>query len=483
MKKMKRIIAVTLSLIILMMPFGVSAQSLETKGEVSAHYIKTIIDTIAEDYRFNADKTKMYEAVLDYVMNEHPELLEGSIEAVTGTLDDYSDYFYRDELVQFVNSVENAYVGIGVTVEKVEEGIRVTEVNEIGGAFQAGMQIGDIIFEANGQNIKDLSLDEATDLIRGEEGTSINLRVHRGENDISFDIVRKRLYVETVAYTVEEGGVGYIYIVEFATSTPDSLKKALEDLEGQGIKKFIVDVRDNPGGTLNSAIGVLELFVPKGKVLTKIEYNDERYSRTIKSGADFRKAPDRDIIVLINENSASASELFSGAMQNLKLAKVVGDYSFGKGSMQEFMGLISPRDFSLGDIKLSVAEFTKPDGSKINGIGIEPDVKVNNYTEFYEDSAFTPMEMKKRYTVGDVDKDVYAIEERLAALGYYVGEVDEVFDEFTEAATAKFQEDLGLHPYGVMDFTTQQSVKNQIAKTEVLVDKQLETAYNMLIKE
>ncbi len=483
MKKIKKIVAIALSLLMLIMPFSVSAEMLNSDGEVAAFYIKAIIEKIAEDYRFEADKTKMYEAVLDYVYEEHPELLEGSIQSVTDTLDIHSEYFAQDELVDFVNSVESAYVGIGVTVEKVEEGLRVTEVNENGGAFEAGIKVNDIIFEVNGQNIKGFSLDEATSLIRGEEGTSANLRLHRGEEDILVVVTRKMIYVETVAYSAEEGGVGYIYIAEFAPSTPYSVKKALDDLEGQGIKKFMIDVRDNPGGTLRSAVEVLELFVPKGKTLTKIMYNNERRNEEIKSEATFRKAPKREIIVLINENSASAAELFSGAMQNLKLAKVLGVESYGKGSMQEFMGLNSPRDFKLGDIKLSVAEFTKPDGGKINGIGITPDIRVKNYTDFYKDSDFTPLESKQRYKVGDVDTDVYAIEERLSALGYNVGKVDEVFDEFTEAATAKFQENLGLFSYGVMDFTTQQAVKNEIAKTEVLVDKQLETAYKMLLEE
>lgn len=483
MKRMKKIIAILLSLIMLVMPFSVSAETLNTDGEISAHYIKAIIDKIAEDYRFEADKTKMYEAVLDYVMNEHPDLLEGSIQAVTDTLDDYSDYMTAEELKSFLMGVENVYVGIGVTIEKVDEGIKVTEVNENGGAFESGIQVNDIIFEVNGQNIKDFTLDESRVLIIGDEGTSVDLKVHRGENDILFSVVRKKIYVDTVTYSAEEGGVGYIYISEFASSTPMLVEKALEDLEGQGIKKFMIDVRDNPGGTLGSAIGVLELFVPKGKTLTKIIYNNERRNIEIKSEADFKKAPNREIIILVNENSASAAELFSGAMQNLKLAKVLGVTSYGKGSMQEFMGLISPKDYDLGDIKLSVAEFTKPDGGKINGCGIKPDIKVKNYTELLKNSDFTPLESKKRYTIGDVDKDVYAIEERLTALGYYVGEVDEVFDEFTKAATAKFQENLGLHPYGVMDFTTQQAVENEISKTEVLIDKQLETAYDMLLEE
>ena len=480
MKRLKKITATLLVFVLSLCSLCVSA---ETPGETASRYILGIIDIIEEEYKFEADKTKMYEAVLDYVMNQNPELLEGSIQAVTDTLDIHSDYMTAEELSEFMMGVENVYVGIGVTIEVVEEGIRVTEVNEKGGAFDAGIKVDDIIFEVNGQNIKGMTLEDARALIIGDEGTSVNLKIHRGENDLLFSVVRKMIFVDTVLYTQEEGGVGYIYISEFSTSTPSLVENALKDLEGQGIKKFMIDVRDNPGGTLGSARKVLSLFVPKDKVLSKIKYNNEKFNYDLKSKATFRKAPNRDIVILINENSASAAELFAGAMQNLKLAKVVGQTSYGKGSVQEFLGLRSHENATLGDIKLSVAEFTLPDGGKINGYGIEPDVRVKNYTEFYTNDDFTALESKDKYKIGSTGTDVLAIEERLAVLGYNTGVVDETFDEQTHKATKQFQRDVGLYSYGVMDFTTQQALENEIVKVEYLVDKQLEKAYEMLLKE
>lgn len=481
MKKRRKLLAAVLAAGMLLVPH--SALAAETPGETSARYIKAIINKIAEDYRFDADKDEMYEAVLDYVMNMDPTLLEGSIKAVTDTLDDYSEYFTAEELQTFYNYVDQAYVGIGVTIQQTEEGIKVIEVNPDGGAFDAGVQLDDIIIEVEGQNIVGLGSDEASEMIRGEEGTYVNIKVRRGETEIPLTIERRRILTETVGYTVEKGGVGYIYISSFSDSTPESVEKALQDLERQGVKKLIIDVRDNPGGELGSVIEILEMFVPKNLVLTKIEYNDARYNGVFISNAEFRRTPDRDIVVLTNENSASASELFAGAMQYHNIAEVVGMRTFGKGSMQEFMGLINPRGFHLGDIKLTVAEFTKPDGSKINGVGITPDVRVKNTYVPYDASGLTPMTLNARYTIGDEASDVLAIEERLEALSYYTGKVDGIFDTFTAAATEQFQAEEGLYAYGVMDYTTQNALKEAIEEAEVEIDNQFDTAYEMLLKE
>ena len=175
--------------------------------------------------------------------------------------------------------------------------------------------------------------------------------------------------------------------------------------------------------------------------------------------------------------------MFAGCLQNLRIAKVVGTETFGKGSMQEFMGLISPHGMSLGDIKLSVGEFTKPDGGKINGVGIAPDVRVKNAVEPYDASVLTPMTINDRYSVGDECPDVLAIEERLEVLGYYTGKVDGVFDSYTKRATEQFQEKVGLFVYGVMDYTTQNALNNAIAEAEVEIDRQFEKAHQMLLKE
>lgn len=484
MKKMKRIIALMATVFFLLSSQAtIFADNESMAGKTAAYYIQAVIDRLEKDYRFGADKEAMYQAVLNYVMNENPQLLEGAIDVAVDTLDKHSDYMTRAELEAFINGVEQVYVGIGVTIVQVPEGVAVTEVNPDGGAFDAGILAGDVIVAVEGQRISGMDVSAVSEMVRGDAGTTVNLLVRRGGVEQSISVVCRRIFTETVAYTIDENKIGYIVISTFSSSTPESLKLALTDLKNHGVKKLLIDVRNNPGGELESVTKVLSLFVPKGKVLTNIQYNNEALNRVIKSEATFSKRPDREIVILANKESASAAELFSGAMQNLGLAKVVGETTQGKGSMQIFMNLLSTKDFALGDIKLSVAEFTLPDGGKINGAGIKPDVRVKNTMETYDASGLTPMTMANRYTVGDVAEDVRAIEERLSALGYYPGQVDDMFDALTAAATEAFQAQVGLFVYGVMDYTTQNALNDAISKLEVSVDKQLETAYEILLKE
>lgn len=483
MKRLKKMLAAFLALVMLSASTTALAWDIETPGETAARYIKAIVAKIAEDYRFDIDTQEMYEAIMDYVMRENPDLLEGAIIAATQPLDPHSGYFPAEELTTFIEDVTGAYVGIGVTIQYTEEGIEILEVNPNGSAKQAGLKVGDIIVKVDGQNVVGMTTGEVTTLVRGEENTTVALEFLRGEERMTADVTRTKLYTETVTSRITEDNIGYIYISTFASSTPESMKKTLEEMKNRNVRKFLIDVRDNPGGELGSVLDVLELFVPKGRVLTTLQYNDERRNKEIKSEAKFALTPNREIVILANENSASAAEMFAGTLQNLKIAKVVGVDTYGKGSMQEFMGLISPSTAELGDIKLSVAEFTKPDGSKINGVGIEPDVRVANVRVPYDQSKLTPMTLSDRYQVGDKGNDVLAIEERLKILGLNPGAVDGVFDEDTKRATEAFQKATGLSVYGVMDYTTQNTLNDKMAEVEVEQDRQYEKAYEMLKKE
>ena len=474
----KKALSFALACILIFSSVCVSA---ETKGETASRYLNGIINLISTYYKYDdVSKEEIYEAVIDYVMKENPDLLEGSIDAATGVLDEHSTYFAKDDLTSFVQGVHQSFVGIGVVVQKTDEGCIATEVMPAGGAFEAGVTVGDEIISVNGESIKDLSLNQIVEKIQGFEGTTVTVGIMRNDTFMTLDIVRKKINVQTVHYEIKDG-VGYIYISSFATATPDELESALNDIENNHkVKKLIIDIRDNPGGELTSVIKILSLFVPKGKVLSKMEYKQERMSYSIYSKAQFTKAPNRKIAVLVNENSASASEFFSGAMQGHKLAKIIGTTTYGKGSMQEMLGLINPEGFELGDIKLTVAEFTKPNGDPINFVGITPDIRVRNTYKDFDKSTLSPMTVSNRYTIGDTHDDVLAIEERLSVLGYPTGNVDGVFDKMTYQATKNFQADTELHPYGVMDYTTQAMLNDKIDSLQVEVDKQLEKAFEYL---
>ena len=476
----KRIISIVLTFVMIFSCVSVSA---ETQGETASRYLRGLIELIEKNYKYDdITKTDIYEAVIDYLIKENPEELEAALKVATDKLDDYSEYYTADELSSFVQNVHQSYVGIGVTVQKTDAGCIVTEVNKSGGAYEAGISVGDELVSADGESLAGKSLDEMVAKIQGIAGTIVTVDVLRGDVRLTLEIERKKINIQTVFYEIMED-VGYIYISSFADATTQEMKDALDDIEkNHGINKIIVDVRDNPGGELSTVIGILSLFVPKNKVLVKFEYKNEKRDYEIKSRAEFTKAPNRKIVVLANENSASASELFAGTMQYYKLAKVVGQLTFGKGSMQEMMGVIDHPNINLGDIKLTVAEFTKPDGSRINHLGIYPDEAVKNKRKSFDASGLTPMTISSRYNVGDEHSDVLAIEERLSALGYATGEVDGVFDKMTQQATKNFQANNGLHPYGVMDYTTQSVLNDKIADHEVEIDAQLQKALEILRK-
>lgn len=476
----KRIVAVILACLMIFSCITVSA---DKRGETASKYIKGIIELIEVYYKYgDVSKEDMYEAVIDYVMQENPDMLEGAISAATDLLDEHSVYYKKDELASFIENVEQSFVGIGVVVQKTDAGCIATEVMPNGGAFDAGVQVGDEIISVNGESIAALPLNDIVAKIQGIEGTTVTVGIKRNGVEFSLDIVRKQITVQTVFHEIKDD-IGYIYISSFASATAEELEEALYDIEeNHRLNKIIIDLRDNPGGALSTAKAVSSLFIPKGKIISKMEYRVERFSYDIISTASFTRAPNRKIAILVNENSASASEFFSGAMQGHKLATIIGNTTFGKGSMQEMLMLNNPKGFNLGDVKLTMAEFTKPNGDPINFVGITPDIRVLNTYKDFDESTLSPMTHSDRYTIGDTHPDVLAIEERLDVLGFSVGEVDGVFDKLTHQATINFQAATNLHPYGVMDYTTQNMLEDKIEELEVEVDKQLQKAIEFLNK-
>lgn len=476
----KKIVSLVLAVCMVFSCFCVYAEE-DIRGKTASRYLTGLLDLIDKYYKYDdVTKDMLYEAVIDYLIKQNPDAIEGALDAATDILDDYSVYYNADELGNFVQNVHQTYVGIGVTVQKSDAGCIVTEVNKAGGAYEAGIMVGDELVGSDGKSFKGMSIDEIVAEIQGEEGTTVKVEVTRGDTQLFLDIVRKKIIIKTVFYEIIDD-IGYIRIDSFADATAKEMEEALHDIEeNHKLKKIIIDVRDNPGGELTSVVDILSMFVPENKVLVKFEYKNEKLNYDIKSKATFSKAPTRKIVVLANENSASASELFCGTMQYYKLATIVGDITYGKGSMQEMLGIINPAGFNFGDIKLTVAEFTKPDGGKINKVGITPDEFVDNKFRDFDESDLTPMTISNRYTIGDEHEDVLAIEERLYALGYNVGEVDGVYDKLTYQATKNFQANTELFPYGVMDYTTQSRLNDEIDKLEVEVDKQLERAIEIL---
>ncbi len=450
--------------------------SARPEENLQARYIKDIVREVAKQYRFDVSESELYEAFTAYVMNEHPELLEGAIRAVTSDLDPFSGYYSRDELVGFGQFIEPNYVGIGIEITRAVGCLEITGVTPGSPAEAAGIKAGDQIATINGEDATHFNIDMAAERVRGEEGTTVNLGILREDQLLSFTVTRANIASITVTYETVDG-IGYMKISQFNSTTPDDVKAALSSFDSQGVKQIIADVRDNPGGELNSVLKVLYQIVPEGMPLTTIDYNGEERDVTFCSNAKFKET-DRTFVVLINENTASAAELFAGAIRENKVGITMGVRSYGKGTVQEFMGLNSLGGEKLGDIKLTVAEYTMPSGESIHKKGVEPDIEVKNQYTPFETEDLAPMVFEGKYTVGDSGDGVLAIEQRLDGLGYQAGELDGVFDEELELAVYSFQSDAGLYPYGVMDITTQTYLKNVCAEMKVLHDLQIEAAWD-----
>lgn len=478
MKQMKRKLAAIAAACVLAvsscMPAFAQENNSQPQETLQSRYIKDIAEAVAEQYRFDITKEQMYEAVMDYVMEEHPELLEGAIRAATGCLDPFSGYFDREELEGFGNYIEANYVGIGVEFERIPGYIQFTSITSGGPAERAGLAAGDRLLAVNGEDATGFSINDAAQRVRGEEGTMVELTVLRGEEKLTFQVKREKVANNTISYEMIDD-IGYLEIAKFSSGTPSEVKEALTYFDAAGTKKIIVDLRDNPGGELQSVLKVLYKFVPQNLPLTTIDYKDDKRDVTFRSGADF-KTTDRKLVVLVNENTASAAELFAGAIRDNKLGTLIGRRTYGKGSVQEFMGLRSLGGEKLGDIKLTVAEYTLPNGECIHKIGIKPDVEIKNKYVPMVTEEFKPMDFAAKYTVGDIGDGVLAAEQRLEAFGYQVGKVDGTYDEETALAVKSFQENAGLYPYGVLDITTQTYLNNAANEAEVLQDLQLDAA-------
>lgn len=300
-------------------------------------------------------------------------LADGIYKGVMNSLGDpYSTYYTEKEYTALMESSSGIYCGIGATVsEDVTTGI-ITVVKPFvtGPAYEAGLLPGDIIYKVNGEEVTGKDLTEVVSKIKGEEGTKALLTIVReGEAEpLEFSIARRTIEVPTIEYEMLDNKIGYIAISEFDEVTAQQFRDALSDLESKGQKGLIVDIRNNPGGLLDTVVDMLDRMLPKGLIVYTEDKYGEREEKTSTGKEEFSKPT----AVLINGNSASASEIFAGAMQDYKKATIVGTTSFGKGIVQSIIPL---QDGTA--IKVTVSKYFTPKGQDIHGKGITPDVEID----------------------------------------------------------------------------------------------------------
>lgn len=281
--------------------------------------------------------------------------------------DRYAEYYTSEQLSEFLTSESGEYAGIGVSVIQLDDGsVEVYKVHSDTPAFEAGIRVGDIIAEAAG--VRDFeTLDDLVMLVRGEPGTVIDLVISRDSEEIPMSIERKNVQVTAVEYEMLEGGIGYIYIDRFIKVAAEQFSNALDDLESQGMTSLIIDLRDNPGGDYDTVVAMSNRILPEGPIMTVQDKQG-----TIKTeNSDGRHELKIPMAVLINGNSASASEVFAGAIDDYDMATIIGQTSYGKGVVQNI--------FQLPDgsgMKFTTMKYYTPSGDSIDGVGIVPDIEV-----------------------------------------------------------------------------------------------------------
>lgn len=282
--------------------------------------------------------------------------------------DKYTVYYTADEYKSLLESTTGKFSGIGAVCQKMDNGtILITEAYEEAPAYKAGIRKGDYVSKVEGQDITDMDLSTAVALIKGEKGTSVHLEVIRDDTTFECDVVRDDIDIRTVSYSMRENDIGYILISQFDTVTTNQFKSALDDLTAQGMKGLVIDIRSNPGGVLGTVVDMLDEILPDGLI---VYTQDKDGNKTEYKGSNKNELT-VPLAVLVDGNSASASEIFAGAVQDYGIGKIIGTQTFGKGIVQTI------RPMTDGSaIKYTIAKYFTPKGQDIHGNGVTPDIVI-----------------------------------------------------------------------------------------------------------
>lgn len=335
--------------------------------------IDTLMQVIDYYYLYDYDKDEMVDAIYKAVMSSLG--------------DPYTVYYTADEFNAFMESSSGSYCGIGVVVQQnIQTGL-VTAVRpyEDCPGYEAGIRPGDLILAVDGTEITGMDLNTAVALIKGEEGTSVTITLQRDDEVFDVEVTRRQIDVKTVNYRMMDDNIGYIQIEEFDEVTSEQFSQALDSLIEQGMEALVIDIRDNPGGILDTVVAMLDEILPEGTIVSVKDRNGTVQEYT----SDANTKLTVPLTVLINGNSASASEIFAGAIKDYGVGTLVGTTTYGKGIVQTA--------FSLRDgtgVKITIEDYYLPSGKSIHKVGVDPDVEID-----------LPDELKTYVTIPE-DEDV-----------------------------------------------------------------------------
>ena len=341
-----------------------TAAGAEAAGEDSPYEMYTLFSKVVEQVRAN---------YVDGEKSTYEDLIYGALKGMLQSLDPHSQFMDEEAFTAMKEDTAGKFGGLGITIGVKDNVLTVIAPMEDTPAFRAGLLSGDKIIEIDGDSTDGLALEDAVKKLRGDPGTEVKIKIFRPKTQLVKEFTLERAIINVPSIKdarMLDGGIGYVRMLQFGESTADDLQAELDKLEGQGLRAFVLDLRSNPGGLLTSAVDVSQKFLKRGDLIVFTRGRDNRMERSYRARArdTFPAVP---MVVLINGYSASASEIVAGALQDNRRAVLVGEKSFGKGSVQSVL----PQDGGTA-IRLTTAKYYTPSERVIHENGIEPDVVV-----------------------------------------------------------------------------------------------------------
>ena len=455
----------------------VFAENKADTTETLSEEIQTIVSNLSVLSRYKeVDAKSLYKAAFESLFNDDPKLYDTVMKAMLSSIDENSAYYNAEEGKSFMQDLNDEVTGIGVNVFSNDGSIIVSEPIPGSPAEKAGVRAGDIIIGADNVDLRGMEFEPALEYVRGEVGTWVKIKIIRSgiSEPLSFNIKREKVASNPVSYEIiekENKKIGKIRIYSFTNSVAERFAEALIAVSDKGIKNIIIDVRDNGGGYLDQAIKIADMFLEKDAVITTEDHKVGVLNKVYKASGKGKKY---NIVMLINEMSASSSEVLTAALCENKVARSVGEKSYGKGTVQSLSQLKNG-----GIIKYTSAYYLTPLGNNIHKSGITPDIIIENSEKPIDMSEFEMFSLSKTHKMGDNGKEVELAKRMLKKLGIFIGEINEIYDENLKIAVNTYQKIKGLFPYGVLDITTQMNLYDTMKNATVEVDDQLQAAIDM----
>lgn len=409
------------------------------------------------------EELKQLNIVLDLLQTRYvtevdrEKLIDGAISGMMNALDDpYSVYMEAEVANKFSQSIEGSFSGIGAEVS-LDNG-QVVVVSPIKGspAERGGLLAKDIILSVNGESLTGLTLQEAVNLIRGEKGTKAKLEVIRNGHSeaISVVLIRDDIDIETVYSRIDDQGIGLIEITQFSQNTSERFAEELAALEDKGIKGLVIDVRNNPGGVLQDVVEIAQLMMKEGTVVVQVEDRTGKREKTYAAGGEQKDYP---IAVLTNGGSASASEILAGALQEGAGATVIGEQTYGKGTVQVSYNQLFEDG---GLIKMTIAKWLTPNGNWINEKGVTPNIVVEPPSVY--SAARLNLADDQELKEDQLSEKIRSAQIMLDSLGYKVDRTDGYFSKKMTEAVRQFQKDQSISANGVINSETANKLEEKV---------------------